>query len=56
MANFANTSNATPFAIFDSDSDFQVEADRMIVFVKRKLGDDVLSVELTKKQIWANLE
>ena len=28
----------------------------MVVFVKRKLGDDILSVELTKKQIWANLE
>jgi len=28
----------------------------MVTFVKRKLGDDVLSVELTKKQIWANFE
>jgi len=28
----------------------------MITFVKRKLGDDILSVELTKKQIWANFE
>ena len=28
----------------------------MVTFVKRKLGDDVLSVELTKKQIWACLE
>ena len=28
----------------------------MVVFVKRRLGDDVLSVELTKKQIWACFE
>ena len=28
----------------------------MVVFVKRKLGDDILSVELTKKQIWACFE
>jgi hypothetical protein len=28
----------------------------MITFVKRKMGDDVLSVELTKKMIWGNFE
>lgn len=28
----------------------------MVTFVKRKLGDDVLSVELTKKEIWACFE
>jgi len=28
----------------------------MVNFVKRKLGDDVLSVELTKKEIWACFE
>ena len=28
----------------------------MITFVKRKLGDDILSVELTSKQIWACFE
>ena len=39
-----------------SASDFSLDADKMITFVKRKLGDDVLSVELTKKQIWANME
>lgn len=50
------TLNPTPFGFFDSDSEFQAEADAMITFVKRKLGDDVLSVELTKKQIWACFE
>jgi len=56
MATFANTIKPTPFGFFDSDTDFQNEADNIITFVKRKLGDDILSVELTKKQIWANFE
>jgi len=53
---FTLTLNPTPFGFFDSDSDFQGEADAMVTFVKRRLGDDVLSVELTKKQIWACFE
>ena len=56
MATFANTTNATPFGVFDDDSEFKTEADQMVVFVKRKMGDDVLSVELTKKQIFSNME
>ena len=56
MANFANTTSPTPFGFFDTDTDFQTEADSLVVFVKRKLGDDILSVELTKKQIWATFE
>ena len=56
MATFANTITPTPFGFFDSDTDFQTEADGMVTYVKRKLGDDVLSVELTKKEIWACFE
>jgi len=56
MSNFLNTLSPTPFGFFDSDSDFQKEADSMITFVKRKLGDDILSVELTRKQVWASFE
>jgi hypothetical protein len=56
MSSFATTANPTPFGVFDLESDFITEADKMIVFVKRRLGDDILSVELTKKQIWANFE
>ena len=46
----------TPFGIFDAEKDFQLEADSMITFVKRKLGDDILSVELTNKQVWMSFE
>ena len=56
MATFANTTFPTPFGIYDNESNFKTEADSMITFVKRKLGDDILSVELTKKQIWGNFE
>jgi len=56
MASFVNTLNPTPFGFFDADQGFQGEADAMVTYVKRKLGDDILSVELTKKQIWACFE
>lgn len=56
MPTFANTLNPTPFAVFDADVQFQSEADSMFVYVRRKLGDDLLSVEITKKQVWTNLE
>jgi len=56
MTSFLNTLNPTAFGIFDADTEFQTEADGMVVFVKRKLGDDILSVELTKKMIWACFE
>jgi len=56
MSTFAITANPTPFGVFDLETDFITDSDKMIVFVKRKLGDDILSVELTKKQIWANFE
>lgn len=56
MATFSQTTSPTPFGFFDSDTTFQTEADAMVTFVKRKLGDDILSVELTKKQIWASFE
>jgi len=56
MSTFVTTLNPTPFGFFDSDAQFQSEADAMVLFVKRKMGDDVLSVELTKKEIWACFE
>jgi len=53
---FSDITNPTPFGFYDSETTFQTEADSAVTFVKRKLGDDVLSVELTKKQIFATLE
>lgn len=56
MTTFANTINPTAFGLYDSDPDFIAAADGMVVFVKRMLGDDVLQVELTKKEIWTCME
>jgi len=56
MSSFINTLRPTPFGFFDEDPIFAREADAMVTFVKRKLGDDILSVELTKKQIWSCFE
>ena len=58
MASFLSMLNnqPTPFGSFDHDTHFQEDADKVILYVKRRLGDDILSVELTNKQIWANFE
>lgn len=56
MPTFAQTQNPTPFGTFDADTQFQSDADKMVTWVKRAMGDDILSVELTKKQIWSCFE
>lgn len=56
MTSFNQTLHPTPYGFFDADAAFQSEADSIVLFIKRKLGDDVLSVELTKREIWACLE
>ena len=56
MATFTQITSPTPFGFYDLEADFQLEADNMVTYVKRKMGDDVLSVELTKKQIFGNFE
>lgn len=52
MTGFANTFNPTAFGIFDTEIQFQNDADSMVLYVKRSLGDNVLSVELPSKTIW----
>ena len=56
MASFINTTSPTPFGFFDNELHFQIDADKMLTFVRRRLGDDIISVELTNKQIWAAFE
>lgn len=56
MAVFASSSNPTSFGYYDHDPVFKDDADNMVTWIKRSLGDDILSVELTKKQIWSNFE
>ncbi len=56
MTTFAQTLRPTPFGFFDTDLAFQTEADAIVTFVHHMLGGDVLSVELTKKNIWTCFE
>ena len=56
MPTFNDTVNPTPFGFFDDDTDFQTEAAGVVTFVKRSMGDDTLSVELTSKEIWMCFE
>lgn len=56
ILNSSTDGRPTPFGAFDSDTHFQEEADSMVLYVKRRLGDDIMTVELTSKQIWANFE
>lgn len=53
---FKNTTKPTPFGVFDDDDHFIEDADNIVLYIKRRLGDDIMSVELTNKQIWANFE
>ena len=60
MASFASlvasNNKPTAFGTFDDDLHFQEDADKIILYVKRRLGDDIMSVELTNRQIWTNFE
>lgn len=56
MANFNQTLRPTPFGFYDADPIFQKDADKIVFFVLRRLGEDVLSVEITKKMIWSCFE
>lgn len=56
MASFLQVMRPTDFGFYDADPIFQFDADRMVTFVLRQLGEDVLGVELTKKMIWSSFE
>ena len=56
MATFNTTLKPTPFGFFDKYSLFQQDADNIVVYVLRMLGEDILGVELTKPMIWGDLE
>lgn len=53
---FMTTLNPCPFGFYTSNPQFQADADKVVVFVLRKLGEDILGVELSHKQIWACFE
>jgi hypothetical protein len=52
----AFTVGSTPFGIFDSDAQFASDADRIVDFTRRKLGDPVMCVHMSSSQIYAAFE
>jgi hypothetical protein len=56
MPSFISTLHPTPWGFYDRHKLFQQDADAMVLFVMRALGEDVLQVELTNPMIWSNFE
>jgi hypothetical protein len=56
MSSFNSTIKPTSFGFFDKDPVFQKDADKIVFYILRKHGEDVLNVELTKKMIWCCFE
>lgn len=50
------TTGSTPFGYFDTDVQFQQDADKIVDFTRRKLGDPVMCVHLSSSQIYASFE
>lgn len=52
----SSSAEATPFGIYDSDSDFKNDAPKTAVWVAKRLGYPIVNVELDNPQIWACFE
>lgn len=55
-ASFTDFASPTPFAIYDTDTAFQTEADGMVRLINGKLGGNVLQVEITNRDVYACFE
>jgi hypothetical protein len=49
-------STATPFGLYDSDTDFRNDAPKTATWVARRLGYPIVNIELDNQQIWACFE
>lgn len=47
---------ATPFGLYDSDTDFRSDAPKTSTWVARRLGYPIVNIELDNQQIWACFE
>jgi hypothetical protein len=55
-AAFKDVLQPTPFGTYDADTNFQFTADGLVRQVYRRLGGDILQIELTNKDVYAGLE
>ena len=49
-------STATPFGIYDGDTEFRLDAPKTATWVARRLGYPIVNIELDNQQIWACFE
>lgn len=56
FTSFSGTTKPTAFGTYDSDTEFQAAADKVVYFVQRKLGAPVMDSELDLRQIWTAFE
>jgi hypothetical protein len=47
---------ATPFGIYDRDTEFRLDAPKTAVWVAKRLGYPIVNIELDNQQIWACFE
>jgi hypothetical protein len=47
---------ATPFGIYDGDTEFRLDAPKTAVWVAKRLGYPIVNIELDNQQIWACFE
>ena len=50
------SADATPFGIYDNDTDFKNDAPKTAVWVAKRLGYPIVNIELENQQIWACFE
>lgn len=50
------TTGSTPFGIFDFDVQFATDADKIVNFVRLKLGEPIMDVHMSATQIYASFE
>ncbi len=48
--------SSTPFGIYDSDSQFRLDAPKTATWVAKRLGYPIVNIELDNEQIWACFE
>lgn len=50
------TVGSTAFGIFDSDTQFQSDADRVLEYVRRNIGDPVLDIQMSSSMVYEAFE
>lgn len=56
FTSFSGVVRPTAFGIYDNDSAFRSDADKMVFFIQRNMGAPVLESELDLRQIWGAFE